>query len=57
MFYSTGPCQGNRTAIEYTTNDPEIKGSNPITAQVRRRLVLGSGLPRKYQTKIKVLTE
>jgi hypothetical protein len=56
MFYSTGPCQGNRTAIEYKTTDPEIKGSNPITAQVRRRLVLGSGLPRKYQTKIKVLT-
>ncbi len=55
MFYSTGPRQGNWAVIEYKTTDPEIKGSNPITAQVRRMLVLGSGLPRKYQTKIKAL--
>jgi len=56
MFYSTGPCQGNRTAIENKTTDPEIKGLNPTAAQVWMRLVLGFSLPRKYQTKIKVLT-
>ncbi len=56
MFYSTGPCQGNRTAIEYKTTDPEIKGLNLTPVQVRWRLMLGFGLPRKYQPKIKVLT-
>ncbi len=38
--------------IEYMSTDPEIMISNPTIAQLRGRLVLGSGLPQKYQTKI-----